>query len=107
MQYDTLKRTKKTSGTSYKGIIKTSYDALVRVFGNPHRHGLSDGKTQAEWAFELGTMIITIYDYKEKVEAEKVIEWNIGSKSSAEQVLGFVNGELKRAGESSEITQIN
>lgn len=68
----------KIHGTSYKGVVNTTYGHLVSVLGEPH---LRDGdKTQAEWMleFEDGT-IATIHDWKEyDTPVEEVTEWHIG-----------------------------
>ncbi len=112
MQHDTLRRVDRPNGTGYKGLIQTSYGALTRVFGEPHRLGedwikQSDGKTNAEWAFQLGTMIITIHDFKEyKSAPTEVINWHIGGKGAPEQVVGFINRELQKAGEETKVMHL-
>ena len=70
------------TGTCYQGIVATSYNALVQVFGEPNCSG--DGyKTHCEWhlMFDNGT-VATLYDWKEDFfEESKVIDWHIGGRN--------------------------
>ena len=71
----------KINGTCGQGIVITSYDKLVELFGEPNKTG-SD-KTQVEWDIEWsdGT-ISTIYDWKcYGQEPEEVTEWSIGGNN--------------------------
>ena len=62
-----------TPGTSYKGMVYTTYDKLVEVFGQPNIS--ASDKVFTEWGlcFELGkpedddwdVVDATIYDWKE------------------------------------------
>ncbi len=65
-------------GTSLKGFVTTTYDNLVKTFGNP-KQGSADGKTTCEWLFEFedGT-VATIYDWKTKSTPKELYKWNIG-----------------------------
>lgn len=74
-------------GTCLQGHVTTTYEKLVRCFGEPTGSG-DEYKVQAEWylRFADGT-VATIYDWKEgdnycgKGEgkpAEKVTDWHIG-----------------------------
>ena len=69
------------NGTGLQGYAETSYEALVRAFGEPDR--LDDGKVRVEWQLKFpdGT-IATIYDWKEyRIPVEQVKIWNIGGKN--------------------------
>lgn len=79
------------AGTSYQGTYMTTYDDLVRVFGEPTCKGDGD-KTTVEWIikFDDGT-IATIYDWKYGHTPKDFTEWNIGGKNRKAYVnVGFV-----------------
>lgn len=68
----------KMNGSCNQGMVETTYDKLVELFGEPERTDC--GKTQVEWDIEWsdGT-ITTIYDWKwYDTEPEEVPEWSIG-----------------------------
>ena len=82
----------KASGTSYMGSVKTTYNRLVEIFGEPH---LRDGdKTTAEWVLEFqdGT-IATIYDWKLSETPTYEYNWHVGgfSKDAVDKVNIWVN----------------
>ena len=60
-----------------QGYVKTTYDKLVEVFGEPHFRG--GDKITCEWnlRFVDGT-IATIYDYKEFSTPMEEYDWHIG-----------------------------
>lgn len=64
------------SATSYQGDIEISYDELVALFGEPHV--TMGDKTTAEWCFEWGGTIFTIYDYYCDSTPKGVYDWHIG-----------------------------
>jgi hypothetical protein len=69
-----------TNGFSYQGTHMTTYDDLVKAFGQPTQKG--DGeKTTVEWVikFNDGT-VATIYDWKYGHTPKDFTEWNIGGK---------------------------
>lgn len=75
-------------GTCLVGYIETTYNKLVKVFGEPTNSTRSgDNKTTIEWhiKFDDGT-VATIYDYKNydwslsKVKT-KNRDWHIGGNS--------------------------
>ena len=63
--------------TSLQGYVTSTYDDLVRVFGEPQYQ--SDGKVTCEWnsKFADGT-VATIYDYKEGTTPKGVYDWHVG-----------------------------
>ena len=72
-------------GTCLQGYVKTTFDNLVKAFGQP---GPSDGyKSDAEWIvkFDDGT-VVTIYNWKngknycgdQGLDVEDIREWNVG-----------------------------
>lgn len=75
--------------SSLQGHVKTTYNKLVEVFGEPHYRG--DGKVTCEWnlRFVDGT-IATIYDYKCDETPMGEYEWHIG---------GYNNFAVKRVTE--------
>lgn len=64
------------NGTSLQGYVRTSYDRLVSLLGEPDR---GSGKITAEWIveFEDGT-VATIYDWKEYSTPLGSYDWHIG-----------------------------
>lgn len=70
-----------SNGTSLKGYIVTTYDKLVKFFGQP-KDGSADGKTTCEWVieFEDGT-VATVHDWKLKSTPKEVYKWSVGGHS--------------------------
>lgn len=67
------------NGTSLQGVIDTSYDRLVSIFGKPMQFDDGDGKVQVEWNVKFTDGVVaTIYDWKEEQQPEGVTEWHIG-----------------------------
>lgn len=71
------------SGTHLQGTILTTYDKLVKVFGEPDFLSKDGDKVTCEWdiQFSDGT-IATIYDWKEYETPLHIYDWHIGGKSS-------------------------
>jgi hypothetical protein len=72
----------KINGTCGRGVVLTTYQELVKLFGAPEYYTGSD-KTQVEWDIEWsdGTLS-TIYDWKcYGEEPEEITEWSIGGNS--------------------------
>ena len=69
----------KSNGTSYQGLIKkTTYSELCRIFGKPNGPS-EDGKVQVQWTIEIaGSVIATIYDWKEEVDSRSLNYWHVG-----------------------------
>ena len=65
------------NGTCGQGSIKTTYDQLVNVFGEPTT--LEGDKINVEWIirFSDGT-VATIYDWKLSETPMGVYDWHIG-----------------------------
>jgi len=65
------------SGSCLRGYIKTTYDELVNVFGEPTT--LKGDKVNVEWTikFSDGT-VATIYDWKQSETPMGVYDWHIG-----------------------------
>lgn len=78
------------TGTSLRGFVTTTYDTLVKAFGEPTFLGESaDGKVTAEWSLEVtdedgDTHVATIYDWKQYEDGTPygLYEWHIGGKDS-------------------------
>lgn len=74
------------TGSSLVGYITTTYDKLVKAFGEPTYGQSGDGKVTTEWALEFETdsgksIIATIYDWKvydPNICREGVFKWNVG-----------------------------
>jgi len=69
------------NGSSYRGVVNTTYEKLVTVFGPPHEgpHDRTLDKITCEWRlrFEDGD-IATIYDWKETDTPMGEYEWHVG-----------------------------
>lgn len=79
----TFKRTLWPSimGTGLVGTVHTTYDTLVKVFGEP-AEGSSDGKTTATWILEFGDgTVASIYDWKEGATPMGPYLWHVGGKN--------------------------
>ena len=65
------------SGSCLRGYVKTTYDELVNVFGEPTK--LKGDKVNVEWTikFSDGT-VATIYDWKQSETPMGVYDWHIG-----------------------------
>ncbi len=77
-KYIVNKKGASVNGTNLKGVVETTYDAIVNLFGKP-LGGSADGKTTCEWIleFEDGT-VATIYDWKTGTTPKELYKWNIG-----------------------------
>lgn len=73
-------------GTSLMGYIKTTYDEIVEVFGEPRYTSSGDDKVTAEWnlEFEVGGEYVTatIYDWKLGETPFGEYNWHIGGFSA-------------------------
>lgn len=66
------------NGTSHKGYVETTYNTLVKVFGQP-KEGSADGKTTCEWRIEFDDGVVaTIYDWKTRTTPKDLYYWHIG-----------------------------
>ena len=94
--------------TSLEGYITTSYEKLVKIFGEPNSDG--DGyKVSTEWSLEdeLGNPA-TIYDWKSTnlyndssysvadLRDEKKYEWHIGAenKHTANKLRNYILSQI-------------
>ena len=104
MKFKTHNDTKtiQIGGTSLKGILRSSYLELVRVFGQPLTQNLD--KSDAEWEieFEDGT-IATIYNWKngrnylgeDGLPTFLIGEWHVGGHGDTTRALGLVHSAIK------------
>jgi hypothetical protein len=71
------------AGCGLVGHVTTTYDDLVKAFGEPDS-GTTDGKTTANWIikFSCGT-VATIYDWKEPETPKAAYNWHVGGKNHA------------------------
>ena len=72
-------------GTSLQGYIKTTYDEIVEVFGEPRYTG-GDDKVTTEWDLEFEVddvyVVATIYDWKLGHTPYRTYDWHIGGYST-------------------------
>ena len=122
-----------TIGTSLTGYVKTTYDTLVKAFGEPTDTGSSwygegdppfyanyeDGdKVTAEWtlAFAVGggdpddggmddsaSVIATVYDYKETYTPLIEYNWHVGGHDN--NALRFVEARLAEVENEEEVNR--
>jgi hypothetical protein len=77
----------KANGTSYKGIVKASFNHMVKVFGEPNAGPSFDGKVFNEWVLKTDdNLVATVYDWKSDVNIRETpdepYEWHVGGHKS-------------------------
>jgi len=95
-------------GTSLVGYIKTTYDEIVEVFGEPRYTNSGEDKVTAEWNLEFRVATVfediddeyeyvtaTIYDWKLDETPFGEYDWHIGGYST--QAAHVVAEYMKRA----------
>lgn len=87
------------NGTSLRGYVESTYDELVKIFGQP-TYGPDDNggdKVTCEWVltFEDGT-VATIYDWKLYYTPTDLYSWHIGGydMNAVWRVKEIVNGKF-------------
>ena len=77
--------------SSHRGYVRASAKELSKVLGSPLT---GDGdKTTFEWNKKFGSIIFTVYDYKEGyITSQTEVEYHIGTKSSEDT--GLIVGLL-------------
>ena len=86
--------------SSYKSVIKTTYDKLVEKFGKPTYTDADPwGKVNAEWSVEVETdkgdfVKFSIYNWKTGYVPTEEYEWHIGGYSfdAVEAAYEIING---------------
>ena len=81
--------------SSYRGYVKTTAKKLSKVLGYP---GEGDGdKTTVEWWKKYGSIVFSVYDYKEgcPAGANTEIEYHIGTKCPEDTgiIVGLLIGQ--------------
>lgn len=71
-------------GSSYAGIIRCDFDVLEANLGTPCRVPTSDNKVTCIWDLSLRLesgrwILFTVYNYKDKIPAEEISMWHVGS----------------------------
>lgn len=88
-------------GTSFQGYLLSSYENIVRVYGDPME---GDYKTDVEWVIKWEDGLVgTIYNWKngknylgEKgLEVEDITEWNIGGAKKIVETR--INNQVKNS----------
>ena len=94
-------------GTSLMGYIKTTYEEIVEVFGDPRYLGSGDDKVTSEWNLEFDVdgenVVARIYDWKlvergvwpRRFTPFVEYDWHIGGYST--QAAHVVAEYMKRA----------
>jgi hypothetical protein len=78
----------RANSTSLKGYIKTTYNKLLELFGEPNAGPTGDGKVNIEWILENDEgLVATIYDWKLdrdlRLAPDEEYQWHIGGHKSA------------------------
>lgn len=67
------------AGTGLMGTVVTTYDDLVRAFGQPEACG---DKSTVEWIIQFDEGVAaTVYDWKTDVTPKSAYAWHIGGKN--------------------------
>lgn len=85
MTHDAIKM---RNGTSFQGYIKTQYDHLVELFGEPYTDP-DNYKTDVEWIVSTPHGPATIYNYKNGysylglsgLKLNEMDEWHVSGKN--------------------------
>ena len=96
------------SGTGLVGKVLTTYDDLIRTFGEPTLRG--GDKVNVEWVLKFidakgEEIIATIYDWKEPSIPMGETLWNIGGKNRDAYILVAMTlrGDISHSYEGSEV----
>ena len=87
-----------TSGTSLLGYVETTYDELVKRFGEPTSLDEND-KINCEWCLKFTKnngeeVVATIYDWKVDETPKDLYKWHIGGfPKRAFWVMRFIEGQ--------------
>jgi len=76
-----LQKADSASGTCLQGYVTITLAELISVLGAPHM--TFGDKTTAEWAFQYGDAVYTIYDYKEDRTPVREYDWHVGGVDSS------------------------
>jgi hypothetical protein len=86
-----------THGTYLQGYVETTYDELVKRFGEPTSLHKND-KINCEWCLKFNKhngeeVIATIYDWKVDETPKDLYEWHIGgfTKSATSMIASHYN----------------
>lgn len=94
-------RTALTVGTSRQGVVETSYQLLVSIFGKPRVYNQNGRKIDCEWLIMTPEGVATIYNYKdgmnykgavEGTPREKITQWHIGGRH--ESVVDVIKNKI-------------
>lgn len=92
---------KEIIGAGKKATLVVDSQTLLKVFGEPE-YAIGWDKVKYMWAFQNPKTkhVITIYDYKEKRDLDKIDEWSVGSRGLlVADVIQFINDKFDEAGQ--------
>lgn len=95
---------KEVLGTSsHRGYIKASANEISKVLGSPLS---GDGdKTNFEWQKKFGSVVFTVYDYKEgRISSRTKVEYHIGTNCAEDT--GLIVGLLVGLGLNAYIEEV-
>ncbi len=69
-------------GTHFQGVVKTTYDKLVNILGEPTSFDASPyEKVNASWSIEMkdeDKTVFTVYNWKDGYVPTEEYDWHIG-----------------------------
>ncbi len=92
-----------TDGYSLKGILRTKYENIVKIFGEPEAN-LYDNRTQVIWFIKINDSIFTINDYKAEVTYSYITRWSIGGNREIKLKLHLLEDVISQNLNTSEYT---
>ena len=70
------------NGTHFQGVVKTTYDKIVKVLGEPTSYDASPyEKVNASWSIEMkdeDKTVFTVYNWKDGYIPTDKYEWHVG-----------------------------
>ena len=71
-----------TVGTSFQGVVKTTYDKIVNILGEPTSFDASPyEKVNAQWSVQMKSKDktkFTVYNWKDGYVPTEAYDWHIG-----------------------------
>ena len=87
-------------GSSYAGIIRCDFDVLEANLGTP-AHLPNADKVTCIWDLSLRLddgrwVLFTVYNYKDKIPAEEISMWHVGSfHKNDDEIFSFLERVLR------------
>jgi len=79
---------------SGRGRVFVTLSALSATLGEPSLGASHDGKIRVEWVIQVGTRLLTIYDYKDTTPLDNLTQWHVGANFPEDDVRRVLAGIL-------------